>query len=66
MNRKQADMFSSVGGIEFPHPVAFWFGTLATRIGVILHLPMYISGREMGVGMPMDTSMLVGMGPVGI
>jgi len=57
-------IFSSFDGIAFPHPLAFWFGTLATTIGVILHLPMYISGREMGyrlVGMPMDTSMLVGM-----
>jgi MFS transporter, putative metabolite:H+ symporter len=64
MGGRQRSIFSSLGGIAFPHPVAFWLGTLATTIGVILHLPMYISGREMGyrlVGMPMDTSMLVGM-----
>jgi len=64
MGGRQESVFSSLGGIAFPHPVAFWFGTLVTTIGVILHLPMYISGREMGyrlVGMPMDTSMLVGM-----
>jgi MFS transporter, putative metabolite:H+ symporter len=52
------------GGIAFPHPVAFWFGTLATILGVVLHLPMYIGARDMGyrlVGMPMDTSMMIGM-----
>jgi putative MFS transporter len=48
----------------FPHPVAFWLGVVATTIGVILHLPMYLSGRTMGyrlVGMPVDTSMIAGM-----
>jgi MFS transporter, putative metabolite:H+ symporter len=62
--RQQATIFSSLGGIASPHPVAFWLGTLATTIGVILHLPMYVSGREMGyrlVGMPKDNSMLIGM-----
>jgi len=56
--------FSSLGGIAFPHPVAFWFGTLATTLGVVLHLPMYIGARDMGyrlVGMPMDPAMMVGM-----
>ena len=53
-----------MGGIAFPHPVAFWFGTLATTLGVVLHLPMYIGARDMGyrlVGMPMDPAMMVGM-----
>jgi putative MFS transporter len=53
-----------LGGIAFPHPVAFWFGTLATTLGVVLHLPMYIGARDMGyrlVGMPMDSSMMIGM-----
>jgi putative MFS transporter len=62
--RAQRRFFSSLGGIAFPNPVAFWLGTLATTLGVVLHLPMYVSGREMGyrlVGMPMDTSMLIGM-----
>ncbi len=56
--------FSSLGGIAFPHPVAFWFGTLATTLGVVLHLPMYIGARDMGyrlVGMPMDPAMMIGM-----
>ncbi len=51
-------------GVAFPHPVAFWLGTLATIVGVILHLPMYISARDMGyqlVGMPMDEPMKIGM-----
>src|SRR5262245_14384211 len=57
-------IFSSSGGVAFPHPLVCGFGTPAATIGVILHLPMYISGHEMGyrlVGMPMDTSMQVGM-----
>ena len=64
MTGRQRKIFSSLGGIAFPHPVAFWFGTLATILGVVLHLPMYIGARDMGyrlVGMPMDTSMMIGM-----
>jgi putative MFS transporter len=51
-------------GVRFPHPGAFWFGVVATTVGVILHLPMYISARSMGyamVGMPVDMPMMVGM-----
>ena len=57
-------ILSSLGGVAFPHPVAFWLGAVATTLGVVLHLPMYIGAREMGyrlAGMPMDDSMLVGM-----
>lgn len=64
MTGRQRKIFSSLGGIAFPHPVAFWFGTLATILGVVLHLPMYVGARDMGyrlVGMPMDTSMMIGM-----
>jgi putative MFS transporter len=64
MGARQPKIFSSLDGIAFPHPLAFWFGTLATTIGVVLHLPMYVGAREMGyrlAGMPMDTSMLIGM-----
>ncbi len=64
MTGQPRKIFSSLGGIAFPHPVAFWFGTLATILGVVLHLPMYIGARDMGyrlVGMPMDTSMMIGM-----
>lgn len=62
--QRQRKIFTSLDGIAFPHPVAFWFGALATTLGVVLHLPMYIGARDMGyrlVGMPMDTSMLIGM-----
>ncbi len=64
MGARQRKIFSSLGGIAFPHPVAFWFGTLATTLGVVLHLPMYVGARDMGyrlVGMPMDAPMMVGM-----
>src|SRR5260370_33789905 len=64
MGTRKRKIFSSLGGIAFPHPVAFWFGTLATTLGVVLHLPMYIGARDMGyrlVGMPMDTSMMIAM-----
>ncbi len=46
------------------HTWAFWLGCLAVTIGVVLHLPMYWMGRDMGfrlVGMPMDAGMLGGM-----
>jgi MFS transporter, putative metabolite:H+ symporter len=55
---------TSLGGVIFHNPGAFWFGAVATTVGVILHLPMYISARTMGyhlAGMPMDASMLIGM-----
>jgi MFS transporter, putative metabolite:H+ symporter len=64
MAGRHEKIFSSFGGIAFPHPLAFWFGTLATTVGVVLHLPMYIGAREMGyrlAGMPMDAPMLIGM-----
>jgi putative MFS transporter len=54
----------SLGGIAFPHPGAFWFGVVATIVGVILHLPMYIGARHMHyhlAGMPMGMPMLFGM-----
>lgn len=46
------------------HAWAFWLGCLMVTIGVLLHLPMYWMGRDMGfrlVGMAMDASMLWGM-----
>jgi MFS transporter, putative metabolite:H+ symporter len=55
---------SPLGGVIFHHPGAFWFGVVATTVGVILHLPMYISARNMGyhlAGMPMGMPMLIGM-----
>ena len=44
---------------------AFVGGCVAVTAGVLLHLPMFMMGREMHyqlAGMPMDTGMLVGMG----
>ena len=44
---------------------AFWSGVLAVTIGVVLHLPMFWMGRHDRFhlsGMPMDASMLGGMG----
>ena len=45
--------------------LAFWLGSAVVTVGVILHLPMYWMGRNMGfvlAGMPMDAGMLWGMG----
>lgn len=42
----------------------FWLGFLLCVAGVALHLPMYLMSADMGyhmAGMPMDTSMIVGM-----
>jgi putative MFS transporter len=54
------------GGVVrgFEHPVAFWAGTFACSIGVLLHLPMYYSARDMGYamsGMSPDAPMVTGM-----
>lgn len=43
---------------------AFVLGVAAVTIGVLLHLPMFWMGRDMGfrmVGMPMDSGMIAGM-----
>lgn len=43
---------------------AFWLGSLAVVIGVLLHLPMFLMARKMNymmAGMPMDSGMLWGM-----
>src|SRR5215831_13776945 len=64
MSIQQYRIASSFSGVDFPHPGAFWFGAVATMVGVLLHLPMYIGAADMGyrlVGMPVDTPMLVGM-----
>lgn len=48
----------------FEHPVAFWAGTAACAVGVLLHLPMYYSARDMGYrmsGMTPDAPMMTGM-----
>ncbi|WP_231736324.1 MULTISPECIES: MFS transporter [unclassified Sphingopyxis] len=43
---------------------AFLLGVVAVTIGVLLHLPMFWMGRDIGfrmVGMPMDDGMIAGM-----
>src|SRR5712691_2635618 len=43
---------------------AFGLGCLAVSIGVLLHLPMFLMGRQTGfvlAGMPMDPGMIFGM-----
>jgi putative MFS transporter len=52
------------GAIHFHRPGAFWAGSLAITLGVLLHLPMYVGARDMGyhlAGMPMDAAMVAGM-----
>ena len=52
------------GGVAFGHTGAFWFGVAAVTGGVMLHLPMYIMGKDIGyrlVGMPMGALMQFGM-----
>ena len=50
-------------GITFGHRGAFWVGTAAVTLAVVLDLPMYLSGRDRGyrlVGMHMDAPMMIG------
>ena len=57
---QKASLFSSWG-----HATAFWVGSAAVTVGVLLHLPMFLMGRATHyrlVGMPMGTGMLIGMG----
>jgi len=56
---------------SFHHPVAVWLGCIAIVGGVLAHMPMFMMAAPMGyrmAGMPMDTTMLVGMAaiPVGL
>ena len=58
---------TSLGGVTFYHPGAFWFGTLAVTAGVIAHIPMYLMGKDTGyrlVGMPVDMPMMFGMAAI--
>jgi putative MFS transporter len=50
--------------IAFRSKTAFWIGFSAVCVGVALQLPMYFNSADMGyreVGMPMSTSMDLGM-----
>ena len=43
---------------------AFWLGIVGVTTGVLLHMPMFLMGRQNGFalyGMPMDWSMIFGM-----
>lgn len=43
---------------------AFWLGTCAVTVGVVLHVPMFLMSASQGyrmVGMPMGNDMLLGM-----
>ena len=43
---------------------AFWLGCVVVTAGVVLHVPMYLMGADIGyqlAGMPMDLGMTVGM-----
>src|SRR5262245_25668780 len=54
---------------ERRNALAFFFGAAIVTLGVVLHLPMYWMGRNMGfrlAGMPMDTGMLAGMGLIAL
>jgi putative MFS transporter len=58
-------------GLSFHHPFAFWLGCAALTAGVFSHVPMFMHASHMHyrmAGMPMDTTMLVGMGliPAGL
>ena len=58
-------------GLSFHHPIAFWSGCVAITAGVLSHIPMFVHARHMNyhmAGMPMDTTMLVGMAliPLGL
>ncbi|MDP8954714.1 MAG: MFS transporter [Actinomycetota bacterium] len=52
------------GAIRFHRPGAFWAGSAAITVGVVLHLPMYLGARDLGyhlAGMAIDAPMVVGM-----
>lgn len=60
-------MLTPIGGLMYAprkSALAFWGGSLLVVVGVCLHVPMFLMGRDMGyrlAGMPMDNGMLAGM-----
>jgi putative MFS transporter len=55
---------ASLGGVTFHHAGAFWFGVIAVTAGTLMHLPMYLMGKDTGyrlAGMPMTVPMQMGM-----
>jgi len=64
--KRQASI-AALGRVRFHHAAAFWFGVVCVTAGVIAHIPMYLMGKDMGyrlAGMPMETSMLLGMAAI--
>lgn len=41
-------MSRTASGVSFAHPAAFWLGTLAITIGVVIHVWMFADARDMG------------------
>lgn len=57
-------MLNYLAGGDRASPLAFWIGSLAVTVGVILHLPMFFMAAEMNyklAGMEMDWEMSLGM-----
>ena len=57
-------MLNYLAGGDRASPLAFWGGSLAVTIGVILHLPMFFMAAKMNymlAGMEMDWPMSLGM-----
>ena len=46
MGIQQDRIATSFNGVDFHHPGAFWFGAVATAVGVLLHLPMQSLAKE--------------------
>ncbi len=55
---------SSITGIAFHHPSAFWLGSAAMAVGVTVHLPEFLSTADTGyrmAGLPLSGTMVFGM-----
>jgi putative MFS transporter len=53
-----------LNGISYEHPLAFWLGSAAVTVGVLLHLPFYFSARDRGyvlAGYAPDAPFMIGM-----
>jgi putative MFS transporter len=61
---KSSKLNTPIQKIDFRNKFAFWTGFFSVSLGMALQLPMYINSADMGyrmVGMPIDTSMWIGM-----
>jgi MFS transporter, putative metabolite:H+ symporter len=51
-------------GISYEHPAAFWLGSLAVTVGVLLHLPFYFAAADRNyvlAGSTPDAPFMIGM-----